>query len=59
MSTGQILYLCMVLTGFLTFMGTLGFVSWWSRKPHEPQKQLEMASADKPPMATEQLRKAA
>lgn len=59
MSIGQILYLSMVLAGFFTFMGTVGFVSWWSRQPREAQKQTAVASADAPASATEQMRNAA
>ena len=29
--TGQMIFLAMVVTGFATFMGTLGAVSVWSR----------------------------
>jgi len=33
MSYGEIGYLTLVLTGFVAFMGGLGFVSVWSRRP--------------------------
>ncbi len=59
MSIGQILYLSMVLTGFIVFMGTVGFVSWWSRQPRAVQTQAATASRSETPIVTAQLRKAA
>lgn len=33
MSYGEMGYLALVLTGFVAFIGSVGFVSIWSRRP--------------------------
>lgn len=57
MTTGEMAYLGLVGCTFFAFMGTLGFISIWSRKPKasQPAQSRVSQQAD----VTSTLRKAA
>ncbi len=48
MSTGEIAYLALALTAFATFMGVVGFISVWSRRPAKKHHQEPAAPTQVP-----------